>query len=144
MAWAADVSEKGFATSKKGVAVVPEMSTENMDQAEIAKWEKLSDNEKEQRINLLDKPGKEKVITQQIRQEAFDNQETTDDHAMHIVGTAKDQNGTTYYKVKNSWGSYNSYDGYFYASKPYVSYKTTAIMIHKDALPEAIRKKLGI
>ena len=144
VAWAADVSEKGFATSKKGVAVVPEMSTENMDQAEIAKWEKLSDNEKEQRINLLDKPGKEKVITQQIRQEAFDNQETTDDHAMHIVGTAKDQNGTTYYKVKNSWGSYNSYDGYFYASKPYVSYKTTASMIHKDALPEAIRKKLGI
>ncbi len=143
VAWAADVSEKGFATSQKGVAVVPEASKTDMTDAEITKWEKLSDAEKEKELYKLSKPGKEKVITQEIRQAAFDSQETTDDHAMHIIGTAKDQNGTIYYKIKNSWGPYNSYDGYFYASAPYIQYKTTAIMVHKDAVPQELRKKLG-
>jgi len=141
--WAADVSEKGFVTSQKGVAVVPETSKAEMSDAEISKWEKLSDSEKEKELFKLNKPGKEKVITQEIRQAAFDSQETTDDHAMHIIGMAKDQNGTAYYKIKNSWGPYNSYDGYFYASIPYIQYKTTAIMVHKNAIPQELRKKLG-
>jgi bleomycin hydrolase len=141
--WAADNSEKGFATSQKGVAVVPEINKAEMTDAAISKWEKLSDAEKEKELYKLNKPGTEKIITQELRQAAFDAQETTDDHAMHIIGTAKDQNGTVYYKVKNSWGPYNSYDGYFYASGPYVQYKTTAIMVHKDAVPQDIRKKLG-
>jgi len=143
VAWSADVSEKGFLTSQKGVAVVPETSKADMSDAEITKWEKLSDAEKEKELYKLSKPGKEKVITQEIRQAAFDSQETTDDHSMHIIGTAKDQNGTIYYKIKNSWGPYNSYDGYFYASAPYIQYKTTAIMVHKDAVPQELRKKLG-
>ena len=143
VAWSADVSEKGFMTSQKGVAVVPEASKADMTDAEITKWEKLSDAEKEKELYKLNKPGKEKVITQEIRQAAFDSQETTDDHSMHIIGTAKDQNGTIYYKIKNSWGPYNSYDGYFYASAPYIQYKTTAIMVHKDAVPQDLRKKLG-
>jgi len=79
-----------------------------------------------------------------MRQRAFDDYETTDDHGMHIIGTAKDQEGHTFYKVKNSWGDYNSYDGYFYASKPYVRYKTTCIMVNKNAIPQDIRKKLGL
>lgn len=141
--WAADVSEKGFLTSQKGVAVVPDINREEMKDAEITKWEKLSDIEKEKELYKLNKPGKEKLITQEIRQAAFDSQETTDDHAMHIIGTAKDQNGTIYYKIKNSWGPYNSYDGYFYASAPYIQYKSTAIMIHKNAVPQEIRSKLG-
>ncbi len=143
VAWSADVSEKGFLTSQKGVAVVPEASKADMTDAEITKWEKLSDAEKDKELYKLSKPGKEKVITQELRQAAFDSQETTDDHSMHIIGTAKDQNGTIYYKVKNSWGPYNSYDGYFYASAPYIQYKTTAIMVHKDAVPLELRKKLG-
>ena len=144
VAWASDVSEKGFNTSKKGVAVIPEISVENMDNAEIAKWEDMSDKEKEEKIYKLSKPGKEKEITQEMRQLAFDNYQTTDDHGMLIVGTAKDQNGTLYYKVKNSWGEYNDYDGYFYASKPYVRYKTMSIMVHKDGIPKNIRKKLNL
>jgi len=143
VAWSADVSEKGFVTSQKGVAVVPEASKADMSDAEITKWEKLSESDKEKELYKLSKPGKEKVITQEIRQAAFDSQETTDDHSMHIIGTAKDQNGTIYYKIKNSWGPYNSYDGYFYASAPYIQYKTTAIMVHKDAVPQELRKKLG-
>ena len=142
--WAADVSEKGFATSQKGVAVVPDANKEDMSDADIRKWEKLSESDKDKELYKLNKPGKEKTITQGIRQAAFDSQETTDDHAMHIVGKASDQNGTPYYKIKNSWGPYNSYDGFFYASVPYIQYKTTAIMVHKNAVPLDIRKKLGI
>jgi len=142
--WAADVSEKGFATSQKGIAVIPEKIPTNMNDAEIAKWDSLSEKDKELAIYKFDKPGKERVITQEIRQQAFDSQETTDDHAMHLIGLAQDQNGTTYYKVKNSWGSYNDFKGYFYASKPYLRYKTTAIVVNKAALPESIRKKLKL
>ncbi len=144
IAWAADVSEKGFATSKLGVAVVPAVDKANMTDAEISKWEKQTEKERNEELYKLEKPGKEKVITQEMRQIDFDNYQTTDDHGMLIVGTAKDQNGAPYYKVKNSWGDYNDYDGYFYASKPYVMFKTTAIMVHKDAIPKNIRKKLNL
>ena len=141
--WASDTSERGFATSQKGVAVVPEFSKADLSDAEVAKWDKLSESEKDKELYKLSKPGKEKLITQELRQAAFDSQETTDDHAMHIIGTAKDQNGTPYYKIKNSWGPYNSYDGYFYASIPYIQFKTTAILVHKNAVPPELRKKLG-
>jgi len=144
VAWAADVSEKGFVTSQKGVAVVPVVDKANMTDAEITKWEKLNEKEKNEELYKLTKPGAEKVITQELRQIDFDNYQTTDDHGMLIVGTAKDQAGNIYYKVKNSWGDYNDYHGYFYASKPYVSYKTTSIMVHKDAIPKNIRKKLNL
>ena len=144
VAWAADVSEKGFNTSKKGVAVIPEIDKEEMSDAEVARWEEMSEKERNDELYRLEKPGAEKKITQELRQESFDNYETTDDHGMLIVGTAKDQNGTEYYKVKNSWGKYNDYDGFFYASKPYVRYKTMSIMVHKDAIPKNIQKKLGL
>ncbi|MEI8112731.1 MAG: C1 family peptidase [Bacteroidia bacterium] len=144
VAWAADVSEKGFSTSQKGVAVLPIVDKANMTDAEINKWEKQSEKERNEDLYKLTKPGLEKVITQEIRQIDFDNYQTTDDHGMVIVGTAKDQNGTPYYKVKNSWGKYNDYDGFFFASKPYVMCKTTSIMVHKDAIPKNIRKKLNL
>ena len=144
VAWAADVSEKGFATSKKGIAVIPVADKANMTDAEITKWEKLSDKEKDEELYKLNKPGAEKTITQEMRQIDFDDYQTTDDHGMLIIGTAKDQNGKIYYKVKNSWGSYNDYAGFFYASKPYVEFKTTSIMVHKDAIPKNIRKKLNL
>jgi len=144
VAWAADVSEKGFSTSKIGVAVIPVFDKANMTDAEIAKWEKLSEKEKTEDLYKLTKPGKEKEITQEMRQIDFDNYQTTDDHGMLIVGTAKDQIGNQYYKIKNSWGDYNDFHGFFYASKPYVAYKTMSIMVHKDAIPKNIRKKLNL
>ncbi|HPF50741.1 MAG TPA: C1 family peptidase [Draconibacterium sp.] len=144
VAWAADVSEKGFLTSDKGVAVLPAAPGENMDNAEITRWESLPEKEKEKELYELNQPVKEMTVTQEMRQAAFDDYLTTDDHGMHIIGIAKDQDGTVFYKVKNSWGEYNKYNGYFYASKPYVAYKTMSIMVHKDAIPQSIREKLEL
>mgnify|MGYP006296986069 FL=1 len=93
----------------------------------------------------FEKPVPEKQITQEMRQKAFNNWQTTDDHGMHITGIAEDQNGTKYYIVKNSWSDDDHiYDGYFYASESFVRYKTMDIMIHKDALPEDIEEKLEL
>ena len=142
--WAADVSDKGFATSQKGIAVIPDKTVKIMTGNELAKWDSLSEKDKDATFYQFDKPEKEREITQELRQIAFDNLETTDDHALHLIGIAKDQNGTIYYKVKNSWGNYNALNGYFYASKPYFRYKTTAIMVNKDAIPESIKKKLNL
>lgn len=144
VAWAADVSEKGFASSNKGVAVMPLVVIEDMSDAEITRWETLSEKEKEKELYKLEKPVSEITVTQEMRQTAFDNYTTTDDHGMHIIGTAKDQEGKIFYKVKNSWGDYNKFNGYFYASKPYVNYKTMCIMVHKDAIPQSIREKLEL
>ena len=82
--------------------------------------------------------------TPEGRQLAYDNYETTDDHGMQIYGIAKDQEGNEYYMVKNSWGTNNKYNGIWYASKAFVRYKTMNIVVHKDALPKAIKAKLGI
>ncbi|MEN8117169.1 MAG: C1 family peptidase [Bacteroidota bacterium] len=144
IAWAADVSEKGFVSSNKGVAVLPAAPSQDMSDAEIAKWETLPKKEKDKELYKLEKPVPELVVTQEMRQAAFDNYQTTDDHGMHIVGTAKNQEGRTFYKVKNSWGDYNKYNGYFYASKPYVNYKTMCIMVHKDGIPHNIKEKLEL
>ena len=90
-------------------------------------------------------PEQEKNVTQEMRQKAYDDYTTTDDHLMHITGLAKDQDGTKFYYTKNSWGTINSkYDGYWYMSEPFVKLRTIAIMVHKDAIPKDIREKLGI
>lgn len=129
-AWGADVSEKGFMRAD-GLAIVPEKP-----------WAQMSD---EERKSLATKPQPQLKITPELRQKAFDNYDTQDDHGMHVTGLVKDQNGTPYYLVKNSWGTEsNQCGGYFYASESYVLYKTTTIMLHKKAIPPAIAKKLGI
>lgn len=141
--WGTDVSERGFNRSKC-IAIVPEADIESLSGTEAERWGKLTEREKEAELYKFDKPGKEKVITQQMRQEAFDNYETTDDHGMVIIGTATDQNGNPYYKVKNSWDVLPPYDGYYYFSRPFVEYKTMSIMVNKNAIPKALRKKLGL
>lgn len=140
--WAADVSEPTFKWYE-GVAVLPEEVTEaDMDGTELARWVKLSDADREKEKGKLKGPRKERTITQADRQRTFDNKETTDDHGMEIVGTAIDQNGTLYYKVKNSWDTNQIYDGYFYVSEPFFLEKTIAITVNKEGLPKDIAKKL--
>ena len=129
VAWDGDVSEKEF-EKKKAYAVVP------LDENDEEK--KDDDDEKDKQ------PVKEKTITQEMRQAAFDNHTTTDDHLMHITGLAKDQTGAKFYYTKNSWGTKDKkYNGWWYLSEPYVRLKTIAIMIHKNAVPAEIRTKLG-
>jgi bleomycin hydrolase len=142
--WGTDVSEKGFSW-KDGVAIVPDKNAPELAGLEQGKWEKLSDAEKEKLLFRFDKPVPEKKITQEMRQKEFDNYQTTDDHGMLLTGIATDQNGNEYYIVKNSWGNdEHKYHGLLYASKPYVRLKTMDIMVHKDAIPKDIRKKLGL
>ncbi len=144
VAWGADVSEKGFSW-KNGVAIVPEDDRNDLSGTEKEKWEKLTKKEREDALYKFDGPVKEKTITQEMRQAEFDNYQTTDDHGMLLTGTAKDQDGNLYYKVKNSWGDSNhKYDGYFFASEAFVKLKTIDIMIHKDAIPKNIKKKLNL
>ncbi len=142
--WGADISEKGFSW-KNGLAVVPDRNAPEVAGMERNRWEKMTDAEKDKLLFKFDKPMPEKNITVEMRQNEFDNYQTTDDHGMHITGTAVDQNGNKYYLVKNSWGTDgNPYHGYCYASEAYVKLKTIGLMVHKNAIPADIRNKSGI
>ena len=113
--WDGDVSEKGFGR-KEGIAVLP---------ADLSS-------------DFLTAPSQEIEVTQALRQQAFDNYTTTDDHLMHLVGKAVDQSGNTYYIIKNSWGDSSPYGGYLYMSEAYFKMKTVSITVHKDVAPKAI------
>jgi bleomycin hydrolase len=141
--WSTDNSDKGF-TFTSGLAIVPEIYYGSMTEEERANWDTLPQEIKDKKLFDFDTPGPEKSVTSEMRQEAFDNYTTTDDHGMHIVGLAEDQNKTRYYYVKNSWGTNNVYNGYMYISEPYVKYKTISIMLNKNAIPGRISAKLDI
>lgn len=144
VAWGADVSEPGFRYSRKGFAVLPATEAPKTGVgSDQAHWTgmKASDIADE----AANHPTPQRWVTQEERQQAYDNWETTDDHGMLIFGTAKDQMGNEYYMVKNSWGKYNGeFGGNFFCSKAFVRYKTMNIVVHKDAIPPAIKAKLGI
>lgn len=144
IAWASDVSEAGF--SRDGIAIVPDEEAPENAGSDQSRWLGLSSRERDAEIRT--RIGKEilseKEITQEMRQTSFDNYATTDDHGMQIYGIAEDQNGNRFFMVKNSWGETGPYDGFWYASFPFVSYKTLSIVLHKDALPASIAKKLGL
>ena len=142
MAWGADVSELGF--TRKGIGVMPDADKgADLTGSDMAKWVGMSADKKKE--ELTKKPLPEKTVTQEMRQQAYDNWETTDDHGMQIFGTATDQNGKRYYMVKNSWGTMRSdYKGIWYISEAFMRYKTNDILVHKNAIPKDIRKKLGI
>ena len=130
VAWATDVSEPYFSW-KNGVAIVP-----NVDD--------LYNITDDQKKTFFEGPAKEKEISEDLRLDGLFTMYTTDDHGMHIVGKAKDQNGKEYYKVKNSWGETNDYKGYLYVSKTFVQLKTTALMLNKNSLTKELRVKLKV
>ena len=141
--WATDVSEKGF-SRQLAIGVVPTVKLENLEGTEAERWGKMTPQERDAALYSFSKPTAELDITQQMRQKAYDNYETTDDHGMVIIGTATDQKGNPYFKVKNSWDIRPPYDGYYYFSRPYVEYKTMSFMVNKKAIPSEIRTKLGL
>ncbi|GJM31346.1 MAG: aminopeptidase [Saprospiraceae bacterium] len=120
IAWDGDVGESGFSASK-GMAVVADAGFEG---------------------NLFENPINELQVNQQNRQEQFESYATTDDHLMHLTGIAHDQNGTKYYITKNSWGEISPYKGFLYMSSSYFRLKTVGVMVHKDAIPKDIAKKI--
>ena len=142
LAWGADVSEICF--TRKGIGVVPEEEkAADLMGSDAARWLGLSATDK--REELTKQPLPEKTITQEMRQAAYDSWENTDDHGMQIFGVAHDQNGKRYYMIKNSWGTKKSdYKGIWYVSEAYMQYKTNCILLHKEAIPQALREKMGI
>ncbi len=121
VAWDGDVSEPGF-SQKHGLAIVPKHPSDAM-------WTS---------------PVEEVKVTQALRQKAFEQYQTTDDHLMHLVGIARDQHGKKYYVIKNSWGAVGPYQGYLYMSAPYFRLKTVSIFLHKDGLPPQLKERLSL
>ena len=144
VAWGSDVSEQGFRMGvRKGFCVLPATQVAAAIGSDMAHWTGM--NAKSIQDEAAKHPTPQRWVTQEERQQAYDNRETTDDHGMLIYGIAKDQMGNEYYMVKNSWGTdFEPYHGMFYASKAFVRYKTMNIVVHKDAIPRDIKKKLGI
>ena len=139
-AWGADVTEDYFGRRNgKGYAYVPKnLKVRDLQGSDAARWGGTIETGAQVASD------EELTITQELRQQGYDNWETTDDHGMVIYGLAKDQKGTEYFMVKNSWGDYGQYHGMFYASKAYVAYKTMNILIHKSAIPAHIAAKLHL
>lgn len=138
IAWGTDVSEKGF--TRNGIALI--VADEDINK------KSGSDQEHWTGKGPAPKPGQLvdtwEQVTQEARQEGYDRKELTDDHGMQIYGIAKDQYGHKFYMVKNSWGDRGEYKGIWYASETFVAAKTMNILVHKDAIPAAIREKLGL
>ena len=141
--WGGDVTEDGFTRKGLGIAIDAK-KVRSMAGTDADRWFKLSQDEKKHRYDSLGVNVPELVPTQALRQEAYDNWETTDDHGMHIFGIAKDQNGKEYYMVKNSWGKYGDYKGVWYMTKAYVALKTMDFMVNKNAVPADLLQKIGL
>ncbi len=142
--WDGDVSDKGF-SYRKAIAIEPVTKKEELQGTDMSRWQKLSDDDLKDMAYKFEGPVPERIISQADRQNAFDNYSTTDDHLMHLTGMLKDQNGTVYYITKNSWGAdSNKNDGYLNMSSAFIRLNTVAIMVHKDAIPASIRKKLNL
>ena len=144
VAWAADVSEKGWQW-KNGVALMPaEKTADTLEGTELARWTALSDKDREKERYNFHGYVPEIKVTQEMRQEWFDNYQTTDDHGMVIVGSAVEQDGNRYYKVQNSWDTNQIYKGFIYVSEAYFLAKTLNITVNKNVIPEKIRKNLAL
>jgi bleomycin hydrolase len=139
VAWASDVSEKGF-NFGKGLAIVPE--DESTIQVKGRDNSNFSDAGAEKISDAFMTPVKEITVTPEMRQEGYDNKTTTDDHGMHITGLYTEANGTRYFLVKNSWGKGNYPEGYLYVSENYFKLKTINVYMHKDGVPKGIAKKI--
>ncbi len=137
-AWGADVSEPGFTRNGIGVLVDPK-AVVKQGGSDQEHWV----GKEEGKPAPIEAPA-EIVPDQEFRQKGFDNKTITDDHGMQIFGIAHDQFGTKYYMVKNSWGTNSKYKGIWYVTENYVKGQTLDILLHKDALPKDLKKKIGI
>lgn len=144
IAWGSDVSEPGF--TRDGYALLVDVESAENSGSDQARWVGATPSQRNEMIRDLvthiNTP--EIKVTQEYRQEGYNNKTTTDDHGMVIYGIAKDQTGKLFFMVKNSWGETGKYKGIWYASEAFVAGKTMNIVVHKNAIPKEIRAKLGL
>ena len=137
VAWGGDVSDPGFTRNGLGILVDTEVkATSGSDQE---RWVGKAEEKPVEKVAV-----KEIKVTQELRQEWYDEKTSTDDHGMHLYGIAKDQNGTKYYMIKNSWGEAGEYKGLWYMSEEFCKGKVLNILVNKKAVPKEILKKIGI
>tara|TARA_B100001287_G_scaffold275545_1_gene283400 strand:- start:12680 stop:13870 length:1191 start_codon:yes stop_codon:yes gene_type:complete len=141
IAWGADVSEEGF-SFRNGIAIVPASDAQIKIEGEDNK--NFSDAGADKYSSAFLNPVREVEVTQEIRQKAYDEKQTTDDHGMHIVGYNVDRKGRYFFLVKNSWGTSNYPEGYLYVSEAYFKLKTINIYLHKEAIHDQLRSKIGL
>ena len=137
VAWGGDVSEPGF--TRDGLAILIDTEAKATSGSDQERWVGKAEEKPQEKKTV-----KELDVTQELRQQMFDEKTSTDDHGMHLYGIAKDQNGTKYYLIKNSWGETGAYKGIWYMSENFVKGKTLNIVVNKKAIPANIRKKLGL
>ena len=137
VAWGGDVSEPGF--TRDGLAILIDMEALATSGSDQERWVGKAEEKPAEKASV-----KEIEVTQELRQDYYDEKTSTDDHGMHLYGIAKDQNGTKYYLIKNSWGETGEYKGIWYMSENYVKGKTLNILVNKNAVPKAILKKIGL
>ena len=141
VAWGADVSEKGF-SFRNGIAIVPASDAQITIEGKDNK--NFSDAGADKYSAAFLNPVREVEVTQEMRQKAYDEKETTDDHGMHIIGFNVDRKGRYFFLVKNSWGTSNYPEGYLYVSEAYFKLKTINIYLHKEAIQDQLRAKIGL
>lgn len=84
-------------------------------------------------------------INDDAREFRFNNQTTTDDHGMHLVGYTE-RDGKDWYLIKDSGSGSRNNDpkakefGYYFFSEDYVKLKMMDFMVHKDAVKELLKK----
>ncbi|MBR4595520.1 MAG: aminopeptidase [Bacteroidales bacterium] len=137
VAWGGDVSEPGF--TRDGLAILIDMEALATSGSDQERWVGKAEEKPAEKASV-----KEIEVTQELRQDYYDEKTSTDDHGMHLYGIAKDQNGTKYYLIKNSWGETGEYKGIWYMSENYVKGKTLNILVNKNAVPKDILKKIGL
>ena len=137
VAWGGDVSEPGF--TRDGLAILIDMEALATSGSDQERWVGKAEEKPAEKASV-----KEIEVTQELRQDYYDEKTSTDDHGMHLYGIAKDQNGTKYYLIKNSWGETGEYKGIWYMSENFVKGKTLNILVNKNAVPKDILKKIGL
>ena len=137
VAWGGDVSESGF--TRNGLAILIDEANKATSGSDQERWVGKADEKPAEKPAI-----KEVEVTQELRQQYYDEKTSTDDHGMHLYGIAKDQNGVKYYMIKNSWGVTGAYDGLWYMSENFVKGKTLNILVNKKAVPKEILKKIGV